>query len=644
MPTVRDLWAASAAKGGMEMTLEFEYDEHVAVVMAAFRERTRTPHASMPLVHRVDVLREHDGSFRGWSTRKRRFFTHNDAPEWVRRISGGDYLVGIERIEWNDAEGRMRMYTVNESHAEKIVAEELCVIKRHPRDASRTVKTLTVRARLCIRGWWTLGLSTLAERFLLGRYELLVQQGKKIELDEIERWRVSGRADAARRRAETEKTALLLATSATLSESAFPESAQSALQTRKLSPSVLNARARTQDSPVSTLRRGVSAASVDTADGLGVESLEAFERSLLSSPSSATFPSPVGAESDLFDAREEDWLSMRYEGGFRTPQSAYAAGPALATTEAEENTFVESGKGVSLKTTALAGTASQSPPPRDDDDDDAFFSPLHVPLEEVEEAEDASEDASEDAESDSSASDAFERSRTRDSGTVEETERTVALRAREKSAATKNAVSRTPAEDDDDDDDDGGGGVNGDSDVGTPGAAARRFLSPPSAADERRVRRSASLKKKSLKKSLLLDEKVSALEKEKEDEIARRFGLETFEERAAARSLAWRRAVVRFASCCALAAVAHERREALEPLTSRLRSAAVAANRKLGMGRKKEAKRLSERIKAPTKTSRGAGAERRDEIAEVGAVGFDSAADLDGERTLVAFTPPSAEA
>ena len=648
MPTVRDLWAASAAKGGMEMTLEFEYDEHVAVVMAAFRERTRTPHASMPLVHRVDVLREHDGSRGGWSTRKRRFFTHNDAPEWVRRISGGDYLVGIERIEWNDAEGRMRMYTVNESHAEKIVAEELCVIKRHPRDASRTVKTLTVRARLCIRGWWTLGLSTLAERFLLGRYELLVQQGKKIELDEIQRWRVSGRAAEARRRAETEKTALLLLANEAneASESALsPESAQSALQSSsKLSPGGgLNARAAAEDSPVSTLRRGVSNASVDTADGLFVESLEAFERSLLSE-SSATFPSPVGAESDLFefDAREEDWLSMRYiPGGFRTPQSAYAAGPALATTKAEENTK-PNGKGGSLKTTAFAGTASQSPPPRDDDDDDdAFFSPLHVPLEEVEEAEDASEDASEDAESEASASDAFERSRTRDSGTVEETERTVALRAFKKSAATKNAVSRTPAEDDDDDGD--GGDVNGDSDVGTPGAAARRFLSPPSAADERRVRRSASLKKKSLKKSLLLDEKVTALEKEKEDEIARRFGLETFEERAAARSLAWRRAVVRFASCCALAAVAHERREALEPLTSRLRSAAVAANRKLGMGRKKEAKRLSERIKAPTKTSRGAGAERRDEIA-VGAVGADSAADAKGERALVAFTPPSAEA
>ena len=558
MPTVRDLWAASAAKGGMEMTIEFEYDEHVAVVMAAFRERTRTPHASMPLVHRVDVLREHDASRGGWSTRKRRFFTHNDAPEWVRRISGGDYLVGIERIEWNDAEGRMRMYTVNESHAEKIVAEELCVIKRHPRDAGRTVKTLTVRARLCIRGWWTLGLSALAERFLLGRYELLVQQGKKIELDEIERWRVSGRAEAARRRAFFAEKTAFDANEATLSES-VPESAQSALQTRLKK----NERAA-EDSPVSTLRRGVSAASVDTADGLAVESLEAFERSLLSE-SSAT-ATPVGSESDGKGAREEDWLSMRYEGGFRTPQSAAS-------------------NGVSSRTMAFAGTAADRSPPRDDDDDDdAFFSPLHVPLEEVEEAEDASEDAAEDAaedavaESEASASDAFERSRTRDSGTFEETERTVALeKAREKSAVFSPAVSRarretrprTPVEEEEDDDDDGD--VNGDSDVGTPGAAARRFLSPPSAADERRVRRSASLKKKSLKKSLLLDEKTSALEKAKEDEIARRFGLETFEEPPRrARSLAPRRRAVRVVLRARRGGARAAR--SVEPLTSRLRA------------------------------------------------------------------------
>ena len=312
MPTVRDLWAASAAKGGMEMTIEFEYDEHVNIVTAAFLERTRTPHASMPLVHRVDVLREYV-SRGGWSTRKRRFFTHNDAPEWVRRISGGDYLVGIERIEWNDAE--MRMYTVNESHAEKIVAEELCVIKKHPRDGDRTVKTLTVRARLCVRGWWTLGLSNLAERFLLGRYELLVQQGKKIELDEIERWRVSGRAESARRRLE---------------------------KTR--------ANTSGDDSPVSTLARNASEAamSVDTADGLAVESLEAFERSLRSDSGkggagSAADATPAAAFAEARDfgrLREDEWLSMRYEGGFKTPPR-------------------------SVETPAFPGTAANGSPPRD---------------------------------------------------------------------------------------------------------------------------------------------------------------------------------------------------------------------------------------------------------------------------------------
>ena len=318
MPTVRDLRAASAAKGGMEMTLEFEYDEHVAVVMAAFRERTRTPHASMPLVHRVDVLREHDGSFRGWSTRKRRFFTHNDAPEWVRRISGGDYLVGIERIEWNDAEGRMRMYTVNESHAEKIVAEELCVIKRHPKDARRTVKTLTVRARLCVRGWWTLGLSNLAERFLLGRYELLVQQGKKIELDEIERWRVSGRAESARRR---------------LADAVDGRKGDARMDARRK-----ETRANESgDSPVSTLARDASEAamSVDTPDGLAVESLEAFERSLRSDSgkggagSAADAPAAAFAEArDFGRLREDEWLSMRYEGGFKTPPRSVETAPA----------------------------------------------------------------------------------------------------------------------------------------------------------------------------------------------------------------------------------------------------------------------------------------------------------------------------
>jgi hypothetical protein len=60
------------------------------------------------------------------------------------------------------------MYTVNESHAHLITAEEICVIKADPdRPTTGTVKTLTVRARLRIRGWWTLGLSHVAEKFLL---------------------------------------------------------------------------------------------------------------------------------------------------------------------------------------------------------------------------------------------------------------------------------------------------------------------------------------------------------------------------------------------------------------------------------------------------------------------------------------------
>ena len=539
MPTVRDLWAASAAKGGMEMTIEFEYDEHVNIVTAAFLERTRTPHASMPLVHRVDVLREYV-SRGGWSTRKRRFFTHNDAPEWVRRISGGDYLVGIERIEWNDAE--MRMYTVNESHAEKIVAEELCVIKKHPRDGDRTVKTLTVRARLCVRGWWTLGLSNLAERFLLGRYELLVQQGKKIELDEIERWRVSGRAESARRR---------------LADAVHGRKGDARMDARRK-----ETRANEfGDSPVSTLARDASEAamSVDTPDGLAVESLEAFERSLRSdsgkggagSTADATPAAAFAEARDFGRLREDEWLSMRYEGGFKTPPRSVETAPADPCCINDPN---DPNDPNGTRTT-------DGSPPRD--------AAADIPT----------------------------------------------------SAA----------------------------DLGTPGAAARRFLSPSSAADARALaRRSASLKKRSLQKSLLpsaetretttTEPNEKKTERRVDAETARgALGLKTAEERAAARSLAWRRAVVRFASCCALAAVAHERRDALEPLTSRLRRAAIAANRA-------RTRRLQSRGK---EAKREASEASRDDAAEEVAfsrLGADAAADAEGEGVASVATRASAEA
>ena len=96
-----ELCEMSASKGGMEKTVKFTYDEHVSVVMAAFRERSQGPHPSMPLVRRVDILDERpekptsDGTdTEAWAMRYRRFFAANDAPEWVKKISGGEYLTG----------------------------------------------------------------------------------------------------------------------------------------------------------------------------------------------------------------------------------------------------------------------------------------------------------------------------------------------------------------------------------------------------------------------------------------------------------------------------------------------------------------------------------------------------------------------
>jgi len=93
---------------------------------------------------------------------------------------------------------------------------------------------------------------------------------------------------------------------------------------------------------------------------------------------------------------------------------------------------------------------------------------------------------------------------------------------------------------------------------------------------------------------------------------------------------------VRFASCCALAAVAHERRDALEPLTSRLRRAAIAANRARTrrVGRGKEAKREASEAS-------------RDDAAEEVAfrrLGADAAADAEGEGVASVATRASAEA
>ena len=298
-----ELCEMSASKGGMEKTVKFTYDEHVSVVMAAFRERSQGPHPSMPLVHRVDILDERpekpdsDGTdTESWAMRYRRFFAENDAPPWVKKISGGEYLRGTERIEWSEPAGKMVMYTVNESHSQLVTAEEICIIEADPeRPHTGTIKTLTVRARLRLRGWWTLGISAIAERFLLGRYTSLVNQGRKIELEEIGKWRATGKAELLlrgafeRSRTPSSERALERILTGTSKPSLEPE----ADEVGKVSPK----------STLSRLR-GNSAPSVD---GLEVESLEDFERSISEKDPRETTDEIVQA-----GMSEDHWLMLRY--------------------------------------------------------------------------------------------------------------------------------------------------------------------------------------------------------------------------------------------------------------------------------------------------------------------------------------------
>ena len=298
-----ELCEMSASKGGMEKTVKFTYDEHVSVVMAAFRERSQGPHPSMPLVHRVDILDERpekpdsDGTdTESWAMRYRRFFAENDAPPWVKKISGGEYLKGTERIEWSEPAGKMVMYTVNESHSQLVTAEEICIIEADPeRPHTGTIKTLTVRARLRLRGWWTLGISAIAERFLLGRYTSLVNQGRKIELEEIGKWRATGKAELLlrgafeRSRTPSSERALERILTGTSKPSLEPE----ADEVGKVSPK----------STLSRLR-GNSAPSVD---GLEVESLEDFERSISEKDPRETTDEIVQA-----GMSEDHWLMLRY--------------------------------------------------------------------------------------------------------------------------------------------------------------------------------------------------------------------------------------------------------------------------------------------------------------------------------------------
>ena len=526
--TFRQLASTSAARGGMEKTVTFTYDENVATVMAAFRERTQTPHASMPVVHRVDILEERlserlvspssssssprgDRSPGGWSHRVRRFYAANDAPDWIRRITGGDYLTGTERIEWSETLGRMVMYTANESHSHLVAAEEVCVIERDP-DApeTRTIKTLTVRARLRMRGWWTLGLSNLAERFLLRRYEALVEQGRRIELAEIARWRKRRRRSTA-----SPAEASPLAKNAGSSTLAAPPEQTPPPWEQTPAKNAAAALPSRECSPVSTLRRiasGASSSSVSASvDGLGVESLEAFERATtpLSSSLAPAETSPLSEEnlSEDIDTtpraglREEDWLSMRYEGS-RDDAAKRAPSDAESPPERERER-----ERVRVETNV------------EDDLGPPAESPLHVPLREDSDADrDDQDDASVGGRSD----------------------------------------------DDDAPEDDRGGreadarSNRGGDDWSREGFAAEHAAEHADAdwwiADDAEALASVDHRE---------------LERLERDAIARKLGMRTPSERRAAASLFWRKLATRL-GCAALAmALARERRAELVPLAAR---------------------------------------------------------------------------
>jgi len=482
----RELASHSASRGGMERTLTFTYDENVTVVMAAFRERTRTPHSSMPLVHRVDILDEreerpdrHLDPDRGprdadadaepgshWAMRLRRFFAANDAPEWVRKISGGEYLTGTERIEWSEREGRMVMYTVNESHARLVTAEEICVIAADPEaPETRTVKTLTVRARLRVRGWWTLGLSRVAERFLLGRYASLVEQGRRIELAEMAKWRADGRA------------ARLLEGSAPMRREKKREANidADASHSRSRSP-------RRPTSPTSTLRRGASEASAATVDGLKVETVEAFERSIETGADESFVSSVAGP-------CEDDWLMMRWD------RDGDGDGDGGETSREEDAPRVES--------------------------------PLHVPLEDVEEDDESADEGAEDEGAE-------------DEGAEDEG-------AKDEGADAKSRRFSF-----------------GDGDA-PPSPIVDAFAETLRAADASE-RWSESKRRRRRNRA--------AAERAERDAIAKKLGLETEEARRARASLRWRRALVRAAMTCAAVALAKERRDDWAPV-------ALAAKRTL---------------------------------------------------------------
>ena len=204
---VGKLFATSKRLGGTCRGHEVTYDAKAMQVIRAFLQRTSCVSPDDETVCKIAIVPhvapKRDAK-RGWHFRKRRFWCRNDAPRWLLAskvlpswVFGGGQkhadtdkkrapLEGLEICEWHEEEKRLYTYTRNISLRKMIVCEELAVIKECPEDANKCVKACEVRIRVAFRGPWLFGLHKIAERWVAKRYERLVKETSRMEVNRIE--------------------------------------------------------------------------------------------------------------------------------------------------------------------------------------------------------------------------------------------------------------------------------------------------------------------------------------------------------------------------------------------------------------------------------------------------------------------------
>ena len=204
---VGKLFATSKRLGGTCRGHEVTYDAKAMQVIRAFLQRTSCVSPDDETVCKIAIVPHvapKKDAKRGWHFRKRRFWCRNDAPRWLLAskvlpswVFGGGQkhadtdkkrapLEGLEICEWHEEEKRLYTYTRNISLRKMIVCEELAVIKECPEDANKCVKACEVRIRVAFRGPWLFGLHKIAERWVAKRYERLVKETSRMEVNRIE--------------------------------------------------------------------------------------------------------------------------------------------------------------------------------------------------------------------------------------------------------------------------------------------------------------------------------------------------------------------------------------------------------------------------------------------------------------------------